>query len=732
MPNQSTRTLYVAPTGPGVGLTSVSLGLVRALDRVGLRVCFYKPIAQPMTAMEGPERSTYFIRQTTPLIPPTPLDIRHAQQLIGEGQQEQLMEEIIGHYQEAAVNADVVIVEGMVPTGSETYADQLNADIARTLDADVILVTSADGLTPQQIGDRLELAGRVFGGIHHPKVLGCIVNKVSVTKKTGILVTASVMPPSNGQGPSFAERRGEIWQSCPVFHTPSGFHMIGCVPWRQDLLSPRTGDIADYLDAKTIRHGELEQRRIDRIAICARTAANMSDALRPGVLIVTPGDRDDVIMATCMAVLNGVPIAGLLLTSGIEPDPRIMDLCERAFDTGLPVLLVEEDTYVTALHLQQFNPEVPLDDVERVERVMDFVARHLDTEWIQQHLRVSREPRMSPAAFRYRITQRAREVNKRIILPEGDEPRTVRAAAFCQERSIAQCILVGKPNEIERVAEAQGVTLPRSIEIIDPDPIRHYYVDAMVALRKHKGLTHPMAEQQLEDNVVLATMMLAQGEVDGLVSGAVHTTANTIRPALQLIRTSPGARLVSSVFFMLLPEQVLVYGDCAVNPNPNAEELADIAIQSADTALAFGISPRIAMISYSTGVSGEGSDVEKVREATEIASRLRPDLIIDGPLQYDAAAIQSVAQAKAPGSPVAGRATVFIFPDLNTGNTTYKAVQRSAGVVSIGPVLQGLKKPVNDLSRGALVDDIIYTIAVTAIQAEQAAQRLQAAEAVPA
>ncbi|MBF2978775.1 phosphate acetyltransferase, partial [Pseudomonas aeruginosa] len=285
-------------------------------------------------------------------------------------------------------------------------------------------------------------------------------------------------------------------------------------------------------------------------------------------------------------------------------------------------------------------------------------------------------------------------------------------------RGIARCVLLAKPDEVQAVAQAQGIVLPEGLEIIDPDLVRQRYVEPMVELRKGKGLNAPMAEQQLEDSVVLATMMLALDEVDGLVSGAIHTTASTIRPALQLIKTAPGYNLVSSVFFMLLPDQVLVYGDCAVNPDPSASDLAEIAVQSAASAQAFGIPARVAMISYSTGDSGSGVDVDKVREATRLAREQRPDLLIDGPLQYDAAAIASVGRQKAPNSPVAGQATVFIFPDLNTGNTTYKAVQRSADCVSVGPMLQGLRKPVNDLSRGALVEDIVYTIALTAIQAD--------------
>ncbi len=290
-------------------------------------------------------------------------------------------------------------------------------------------------------------------------------------------------------------------------------------------------------------------------------------------------------------------------------------------------------------------------------------------------------------------------------------------------------MLVGDPKAINDVAVSHGIELPPELEILDPAKVRGSYVAPMVELRKSKGLTPPQAEAQLEDNVVLATMMLAMGDVDGLVSGAVHTTASTVRPALQLIKTAPGNSIVSSVFFMLMPDQVLVYGDCAINPDPSADELAEIACQSAESARSFGIDPRVAMISYSTGTSGTGSDVDKVRAATLKVMECRPDLLIDGPIQYDAASVESVGKQKAPGSPVAGHANVFVFPDLNTGNTTYKAVQRSANVVSVGPMLQGLRKPVNDLSRGALVDDIVYTIALTAIQVGQSEQPAQAAAA---
>lgn len=359
-----------------------------------------------------------------------------------------------------------------------------------------------------------------------------------------------------------------------------------------------------------------------------------------------------------------------------------------------------------------------LTDVEYAEHIADFVGQHIDIAWLKKQQHLQYRPRLSPAAFRHALVEKSTAHKKRIVLPEGDEPRTIAAAIICQNRGLAQCVLLAKPEAVHAIAQAKQLTLPPDLEIIDPEHIYADYAAAMVERRKGK-LQLEDAQQQLQDSVVLGTMMLACDEVDGLVSGAIHTTANTVRPAFQLIKTAPEYSLVSSVFFMLLPNEVYVYADCAINPNPNAAQLAEIAIQSADSAKAFGIEPRIAMISYSTGTSGMGADVEKVSQATQIVREKRPDLNIDGPLQYDAAAVPSVGTSKAPDSTVAGQANVYIFPDLNTGNTTYKAVQRSANVISVGPMLQGLNKPVNDLSRGALVDDIVFTIALTAIQAGQ-------------
>ncbi|MBD9465227.1 phosphate acetyltransferase [Pseudomonas sp. Pdm06] len=693
------QTFFIAPTDFGVGLTSISLGLVRTLERAGLKVGFFKPIAQPHPGDTGPERSTELVARTHGLKPPQPLGLAHVERMLGDGQLDELLEEIITLYQQAAIGKDVLVVEGMVPTRNASYAARVNLHLAKSLDAEVILVSAPENEVLTELSGRVELQAQLFGGPKDPKVLGVILNKVRTEESME----------------AFSAR---LKEHSPLLRS-GDFRLLGCIPFRPELNAPRTRDVADLMGAQVLNAGDYETRRMSNIIICARTMRNTVELLKPGVLVVTPGDRDDIILAVSLAAINGVPLAGLLLTSDTLPDPRIMDLCRGALQAGLPVLSVSTGSYDTANLLNGLNKEIPIDDRERAEIITDFVASHLDAKWLHQRCGTPREMRLSPAVFRYQLIQRAQAANKRIVLPEGSEPLTVQAAAICQARGIARCVLLAKPADVEAVARAQGIELPPGLEILDPDSIRERYVEPMVRLRKSKSksLNAPMAEQQLEDTVVIGTMMLALDEVDGLVSGVIHSTANTIRPALQLIKTAPGCSLVSSVFFMLFPEEVLVYGDCVMNPHPSAAELAEIALQSADSAAAFGITPRVAMLSYSSGESASGEEVEKVREATLLAHEAQHGLLIDGPLQYDAAANETVARQLAPNSQVAGRATVFIFPDLNTGNTTHKAVQRSADCVSLGPMLQGLRKPVNDLPRGAQVDDIVYTIALTAIQA---------------
>lgn len=705
--------IMLVPVGTGVGLTSVTLGLVRAMERQAVNVNFFKPISQPQRGDIGPEKSTEILRKLSHLNPPEPFDLTYAETLIGDGNVDILLEEIVGRF-ESTISADeAVVIEGLVPTKHQTYANKINRQIATALGADVVFVIAPGNEPVASLEDQLEIAASNYGGFSSERVIGCIFNKVGAPRD----IRGNLANDFTEQlADNAIEEVTHSYQQLSIFR--HNFKMLGCVAWNPELIAPRVIDLANYLDAKILNEGDMQFRRLRSITFCARTVGNILGRVRPGVLLVTPGDRSDVLVAASLAAMNGTKLGAILLTGGFTPEPSILELCRQAFDTGLPVLQTKTDTWETSLLLQRFNLEVPTDDEQRIERVKEHTASHISSDWIKDMVQTAAKSRkLSPAAFRYILVDKARKASKTIVLPEGNEPRTIKAAAICGRRGIAKCVLLGDPEEIRLVAEQQGVELNENVIIENPIKVRNKYVSPMVELRKHKGLTEVIAAEQLEDNVVLATMMLAQDEVDGLVSGAVHTTANTIRPPLQLVKTAPGASLVSSVFFMLLPDQVLVYGDCAINPDPNAEQLADIAIQSADSAKAFGIVPKVAMISYSTGTSGVGADVDKVRLATEIAKEKRPDLIIDGPLQYDAAVMENVAKKKAPNSPVAGQATVFVFPDLNTGNTTYKAVQRSADVISIGPMLQGMRKPVNDLSRGALVDDIVYTIALTAIQA---------------
>nr|WP_216665043.1 phosphate acetyltransferase [Dickeya dadantii] len=705
------------PTGTSVGLTSVSLGVIRSMEQKGVRLSVFKPIAQPRSGDSALDQTTTIVRATSAIPAAEPLTMSYVESMLSSNQQDVLLEEIIARYHENTKDAEVVLVEGLVPTRKHQFANALNYEIAKTLNAEIVFVLALGNDSPAQLKERIDIARSSFGGSKNKNITGVIINKLNA--------------PVDEQGrtrPDLSEIFDDSTKASVANVDPkllfanSPLPILGCVPWSFDLIATRAIDMANHLNARVINAGDIQTRRVKSVTFCARSIPHMLEHFRPGSLLVTSADRPDVLVAACLAAMNGVEIGALLLTGGYEIDPAISKLCERAFQTGLPVFMVNTNTWQTSLNLQSFNLELPADDHERVEKVQEYVARHIDTQWIDSLTATSeRSRRLSPPAFRYQLTELARQASKRIVLPEGDEPRTVKAASICAERGIAQCVLLGNPDEIQRVAAAQGVGLGKGIEIVDPVEARERYVPRLVELRKSKGMTEVVAREQLEDNVVLGTLMLEQGEVDGLVSGAVHTTANTIRPPLQLIKTAPGSSLVSSVFFMLLPEQVLVYGDCAINPDPTAEQLAEIAIQSADSAAAFGIEPRVAMISYSTGNSGAGSDVDKVREATRLAQEKRPDLVIDGPLQYDAAIMADVALSKAPNSPVAGKATVFVFPDLNTGNTTYKAVQRSADLISIGPMLQGMRKPVNDLSRGALVDDIVYTVALTAIQATQIA-----------
>ncbi len=676
------HTLLMVPIGLGVGLTTVTLGMVHVLESQGLDVKYLNSF--------GP-------------------DLNEIEHLLSTGQEDVILESMIKKVEKISVKDGILVVQGIISTQLSPYAPGLNNAIAKAIDAKVIFVATPCGKTPNELKEQITIAAQPYGGTSSPSVLGCMINKVGapIDKYGNARIDLFDLPES-------LEEKSAL---CQIFDEPT-FKVLGCFPWKRQLMAPRVKDVVQYLNAEVISAGQMDKHRVNFFAMAGATIENMSKILLPDVMVITPSDRSDTILATSMAYISGTRIAGLLLTGDYLISKNTMRLCEKAVREGLPILKVKTDSLRTAISLQNLNVKIPEDDLERRDALKEYVASHINTEWIKALISTQAERKLSPPAFKYQLMDKARKANKRIVLPEGDEPRIIQAAAICLERKIARPVLLGNPEKVHDIAKNHGIELGDDVEIIDPKPLRKKYLNSLLELRKHKGLTEQNAKEALQEPIVVGTMMLASGEVDGLVAGTVHTTARTVRPALMLIKAKPDVKKVSSIFFMCLPSQVLVYGDCAVNQNPTAEELADIAIQCADSAKLFGIAPKVAMISYSTGASGAGEDVAKVQKATELVKKLRPDLPIDGPLQYDAAFSPDVASKKAPDSPIAGKATVYVFPDLNTANTTYKAVQRSADVLSIGPMLQGLKKPVNDLSRGALVDDIVYTIAITAIQAE--------------
>ncbi|HBO38889.1 MAG TPA: phosphate acetyltransferase, partial [Pasteurellaceae bacterium] len=632
------RTIILIPISAGVGLTSVSLGLLQALEQKGAKIGFMKPISQPISGEDKLDRTTSIVRTTSASIETAePFMLSVAESLIGQNQSDVLLEKIVEHHQQLSKNNDIIVVEGLIPTRKNSYSSRINYEVAQALDAEIILVSAPATETPEALKERIEAAATSFGGKNNPNLLGVVINKFNAP----IDESGRTRPDLSEIFDAFQHSHNQIAEVYRLFEK-SPIQILACIPWSPDLIATRVIDLVKHLSAAIINEGDMSTRRIRGITFCARSLQNMVEHFRTGSLLVASADRPDVLVAASLAASNGVELGGILLTGGYKIDPAIKKLCQRTFEsTGLPIFRIEGNTWQTALNLQSFNLEVPVDDKERIENIKQYTSQQFDAGFIHSIVGgSSRIRRLSPPAFRYQLTELARAAKKRIVLPEGDEPRTVKAASLCAERGIAECILLANPDEVKRVAEAQGVNLGSGINIIDPASVRENYVKRLVELRKNKGMTEASAREQLEDNVVLGTMMLEANEVDGLVSGAIHTTANTIRPPMQIIKTAPGSSIVSSIFFMLLPDQVLVYGDCAVNPDPTAEQLAEIAIQSADSAKAFGIDPKVAMISYSTGTSGSGVDVEKVKEATRIAQEKRPDLLIDGPLQYDAAVME--------------------------------------------------------------------------------------------
>ena len=598
------------------------------------------------------------------------------------------------------VAPDVVVVEGSdYRAGSLAAELDFNIDAANHLGAPVLLVVRGSRRSAEQVLDA------VASGITILRDRGC----------TLVGVVANRVDP---------EVLADVRAGLPAI---VGGLVGAALPETPLLAAPTVAEVARALGARYMnesdRNGALDggaHREVNRLIVGAMGLEHFLERVRDGDLVITPGDRADIIAGSLAAHLSGTypAVAGLVLTGGLVPD-AVHRLVDGYGHAGIPVIAVDGDTYTVTSAVTAVRGSITARSPRKIATAVAMFEEGVDTSALVERITQARPTRTTPLMFEHALIERARADRRHIVLPEGNDDRILLAAEQLLRREVVDLTILGAENAVRTRASSLGLTLP-GVRIVDPltSPDRHDFAATYHELRRHKGVSEDMARDQMGDVSYFGTMMIYKGLADGMVSGAAHTTAHTIRPAFEFIRTAPGRRVVSSVFLMCLADRVLVYGDCAVVPNPDASQLADIAVSAAGTAAMFGIEPRVAMLSYSTGESGSGEDVDRVREATRLARELRPDLPIEGPIQYDAAVDPDVARTKLPGSAVAGRATVFVFPDLNTGNNTYKAVQRSAGAVAIGPVLQGLNKPVNDLSRGALVPDIVNTVAITAVQAQ--------------
>jgi phosphate acetyltransferase len=619
--------------------------------------------------------------------------------MVSHGQSDALLKNILEKYKALESQCDFVLCEGTDYTGvSSAFEFDFNAGVANDLGCPILAVVNGRGKSPQEILDAIRFARDAF------ESQGCTILAILVNR----------VEPQNA-GLINAQLKDEIFVKEPVYLLPE-----------EPLLGkPTVGEIAATLKSRHLQ-GDPEdlKREVLDIKIAAMNLPHFLDYIGDGTLVITPGDRSDVILGSLAATVSETypNISGLLLTGGLPLEPQVQRLIKGSKKTSpIPIFSVDTDTYATAIKAESVRAALTPQNERKIASALGLFEAHVNIAEMEERIKVVRSTSVTPIMFEYNLIERAKTHKQHIVLPEGSERRILQASEILLRRQVVDITLLGNPEDIRRKISGFGLNLD-DIKIVDPmqSELLEEYAMIYYGMRKHKGISEKMAGDTLTDVSFFGTMMVYKGVADGMVSGAVHTTGETIRPALQIIRTRPGVAIVSSVFLMCLADRVLVYGDCAVNPDPSAEQLADIAVSSAETAKIYGIEPRIAMCSYSTGESGQGKDVDKVREATRLVKENRPDLKIEGPIQYDAAVDAGVAKTKLPQSEVAGRATVFIFPDLNTGNNLYKAVQRSADAVAIGPVLQGLDKPVNDLSRGCTIPDIVNTVAITAIQAQAA------------
>ncbi|MGI9427225.1 MAG: phosphate acetyltransferase [Bythopirellula sp.] len=695
------KSLYIAAIEPASGKSLVALGLTELISHRINRLGFFRPVIR---AGDAPDNDIELIRNQYSLSCPYDkhfaVTYDHALDLSSSGREQELLKLIVAKYKELEEQCDFIICEGTDFTGiSSAFEFLFNARVANHLGCPVVIAGSGQNKSMESTIDVIRSARRAFAR-EHCTIAASIINRVS--------------PDDLPELQQLLQR--EWTEKDPIF----------ALPERPELAAPTMGEIASALDARVL-FSDVEKLTVEALnyKIAAMHLPNFLNHIEQGSLVIAPGDRADIILGSlATAYSEGFPkISGLLLTGGLEPAPQVSRLIGGFARAPIPILMVDSDTHETSMHVDSIRAVIAPDNQRKIATALGIFEANVDLEALSRHIEITRSTAITPLMFEYDLITRAKAHRQHIVLPEGSEDRILLASEILLRREVAELTLLGNEEQVRNRIASLGVDLD-DITIIDPAASKHRnrFAALFTELRSHKGMTLEVAADMMLDVNYFGTMMVQEGLADGMVSGSIHTTTQTIRPAFQIIKTRDNCATASSVFFMCLEDRVLVYGDCAINPNPNAQQLADIAMASAETAAMFGIEPRVAMLSYSTGKSGHGEDVDRVVEATKLARAVRPDLKIEGPIQYDAAIDASVASTKLPDSEVAGRATVFVFPDLNTGNNTYKAVQRSAGALAVGPVLQGLRKPVNDLSRGCTVADIVNTVAITAVQAHMMKQ----------
>lgn len=688
------KNIYIASMEPNAGSLIVTMGIMELLKSRVEKLAYFRPIIEDISVPESNidfMLNHFHLNQSIESCYTFGLD--EVESLLAQDKEHTVIERIIEHYRDLESRYDFVLIQGLNQSlFSKAIKYNVNHLIAKNLRSSYLSVINGKDKTVEQLSNEITLERATLKN-EHIEHLCVFVNRVDSD------VQKNLNPDKNPN-------------EAPVFFMAEIDEL--------DRIS--MGEVKHALHCRQLLGGSRDLDRIVRRSkIAAMNVEHILDRFKDDDLIIVSGDRLDIILAVLYTNYSKdfPTIAGILLTGGMVPSESFLKLIGGMNFFTIPILSIDSDTYESTMLVERIPAAIRPKQERKIALAMGAFMNAVDIEMLQERIRASHTAITTPAMFEYSLYQRARQVRKRIVLPESGDERILRAAEILLRRDVVDLILLGDPSTISHHATALGLDISKAT-IVDPNhsPLMERYVEDFYAMRRHKGLSQQTARDAMTHTTYFGTMMVYHGDADGMVSGAIHTTQETVLPALQIIKTTPGISLVSSLFFMCMDTKVLVYSDCALNQDPTAAELAEIAIASAQSAKTFGIEPRIAMLSYSTGSSGKGDDVDKVRLATQIVKERRPDLLIEGPIQYDAAIDPDVARIKLPDSPVAGQATIFIFPDLNTGNNTYKAVQRSSGAIAIGPMLQGLKKPVNDLSRGCEIPDIVNTILITAIQAQ--------------